>query len=118
MKTVTMYRHSMLWTPPGKANDPSTWIDPSAWHRNYRGPHMNPNTKTGQMNIIFAIDARTNHNMLRTNETMVRFYEEVAARVGMQNPGKVARAYFKSHLNERFLVEVTVTVDDKQQVVA
>ena len=103
--SLEYYTISKLWLNPGEEADRSTWLNPNVGP-GYAGPHMNPNTKTGQMCIMMAIDARVNHGILRSKEIMIRFITELAVKVGMAYPEKRAKSYFKSWLNEGLIKKV------------
>ena len=101
------YIITKLWTNPGEKADRSKWLDPNVG-AGYGGPHMNPKTKTGQMCIMMGMDSRLNHETIRSEEITIRFITSLAVQVGMSNPEKTARAYFKNWINEGLLKEVSI----------
>ena len=102
------YIITKLWiTKPGQV-DTSTWTfnDDHSYPKGHHGPRMIPNSKTGQMNIMMGIDSRVNHGCTRTGDAMIRFIYTLAAKVGMQDPMKIARKYAWCWLNEGLIKEV------------
>ena len=99
------YVITKLWITKPQQVDRSTWTyDSTPDH--HHGPRMLPNRKTGQMNILMAMDARINHGTIRTGDAMVRFVINLASQVGMQNPEKVGKFYSYTWLNEGLIKEV------------
>lgn len=88
--------------------DKSTWTyAPGAKeYTTNHGPRMILRTKTGQMNLLMALDSRINHGTIRTGSAMIRFITTLASQVGMEDPEGVAKRYARFWLNEGLIKEV------------
>ena len=101
------YVITKLWVTKPEQVDKSTWTyDPMPKGNWVHGSRMLPNSKTGQMNILMAMDARINHGTIRTGDAMVRFVTNLASQVGMQNPERIGKFYSYTWLNEGLIKEV------------
>ena len=105
------FKVSMLWATSDKNIDKSTWLD-STFSGSDHGPRMNPNTKTGQMAINVAMDARNNHETLRTKDSMIEWLTKLAVQAGFKDPASRANSYFKSWVNEGLFKPVEVVFED------
>ncbi len=102
-----MYQFTKLYITDKSQVDKSTWTyDPIPKGGWLHGPRMVPTSRTGQMCILAAMDARINHGTMRTGEAMIKFVTELATKVGMDVPERIGRNYSRTWLNEGLIKEV------------
>ena len=114
IQSTTYYKITNLWF-----TDPSQ-VDKSVWHytteNTYHGLRMLPRTKTGMINILMGIEARTNPGTIRNGEDIVKLVHKFATQVGMPDAERVSKRYAWHYLNEGLLVEVVPTTASLKQV--
>ena len=100
------YKITNLWYTDPSHVDKSLWHYPEGSMNSYHGLRMIPRTKTGMINILMGIEARSNPGTIRNGDDIVKLVHKFATQVGMPNAEKTAKKYAWHYLNEGLLEEI------------